>query len=137
MRQPNRKYCWFLVTVLVFALNIAVPAETTGPLFQSEKVAFHATTVLSGLEHPWAMAFLPNDEILITERPGRLRWYENDTLHQIDGLPEITAVRQGGLLDVVLHPNFLINHTVCFSYSASGDGGIGVGSLGRGGWWLG
>ena len=126
MRQPDSKCCWFLVVILVFTLNAGVSAQTGGRLFQSEKVTFRATTVIAGLEHPWAVAFLPNDEMLITERPGRLRWYENGKLHQIIGLPEITAERQGGFLDIVLHPNFLVNRTVCFSYSASGNGGVGT-----------
>ena len=110
---------WTLITGSAFGADDAA-------VFQSEKVVFRATIVVAGLEHPWAVAFLPNDELLITERPGRLRWYENGKLHQVIGLPEVTAVRQGGLLDVALHPNFVINRTVCFSYSASGNGGVGT-----------
>ncbi|HHZ68374.1 MAG TPA: PQQ-dependent sugar dehydrogenase, partial [Alphaproteobacteria bacterium] len=110
---------WTLITGSAFGADDAA-------VFQSEKVVFRATIVVAGLEHPWAVAFLPNDELLITERPGRLRWYENGKLHQVIGLPEVTAVRQGGLLDVALHPNFLVNRTVCFSYSASGNGGVGT-----------
>jgi glucose/arabinose dehydrogenase len=110
---------WALITGSALGTDDAL-------VFQSKKVVFRATTLIGGLEHPWAMAFLPNAEMLITERPGRLLWYENGKLHQINGLPEITAVRQGGLLDIALHPNFLINQTVCFSYSASADGGVGT-----------
>ena len=126
MRQPDSKCYWFLVAILVFTLNAGVPVQAAGRLFQSEKVTFRATTVIAGLEHPWSVAFLPNDEMLITERPGRLRWYENGKLHQVIGLPDITAERQGGLLDIALHPNFPVNQTVCFSYSATGDGGVGT-----------
>ena len=114
MRQLDSKCCWFLVAIFVFTLNAHTPVVAAGRLFQSEKVTFRATTVIAGLEHPWAVAFLPNDEMLITERPGRLRWYENGKLHQIIGLPEITAERQGGLLDIALHPNFLVNQRFCF-----------------------
>ena len=120
----------FVFQIATFVFWTLITGSTLGAddalVFKSEKAVFRATTVVAGLEHPWAVAFLPNDEMLITERPGRLRWYENGTLHQINGLPEITAVRQGGLLDVALHPNFVINRTVCFSYSSSGDGGVGT-----------
>ena len=68
MRQPDSKCYWFLVAILVFTLNAGVPVQAAGRLFQSEKVTFRATTVIAGLEHPWAVAFLPNDEMLITER---------------------------------------------------------------------
>jgi glucose/arabinose dehydrogenase len=110
---------WALLTRSVFGADDAL-------VFESDKVSVRATTVVAGLEHPWALAFLPNEEMLITERPGRLRWYENGKLHQVNGLPEVTALRQGGLLDIVLHPNFVINRTVCFSYSGAGDRGVGT-----------
>lgn len=120
----------FVVQFAALLFSALIPGSTwsvdDAQTFQSEKAAVRATTVVAGLEHPWAVAFLPNGEMLITERPGRLRWYENGKLHQVIGLPEIKAVRQGGLLDIVLHPKFDINRTVCFSYSGSGDNGIGT-----------
>jgi len=59
---------------------------------------FIVSTLVSGLEHPWGMAFLPDGQILVTERPGRLRLIENNRLHSnpISGLPNIAAVGQGG-----------------------------------------
>ncbi|ALP54497.1 glucose dehydrogenase [Candidatus Tenderia electrophaga] len=85
-------------------------------------------TVVSGLEHPWSMAFMPDGRILVTERPGRLRVIENGRLKPtpIKGLPEITAVGQGGLLDIILHPDYARNGWLYFSYVAAGDGGIGT-----------
>ena len=67
-----------------------------------------AETIVEGLEHPWALAFLPNDEgILITERPGRLRiWRNGELAPPIEGVPDVYARSQGGLLDVVLAPDF-------------------------------
>ena len=75
----------FQIAALVFWTFISGSAFGTddAAVFQSEKVVFRATTVVAGLEHPWAVAFLPNEELLITERPGRLRWYENGKLHQV------------------------------------------------------
>lgn len=89
---------------------------------------FTTHIVVSGLEHPWGMAFLPDGRILVTERPGRLRLIENDRLNPkpITGLPDITAVGQGGLLDIILHPDYEKNGWLYFSYSASGAGGIGT-----------
>jgi glucose/arabinose dehydrogenase len=120
----------FVFQVAAFLFWALITGSASGvddvQIFQSEKVAVRTTTVISGLEHPWAVVFLPNDEMLITERPGRLRWYENGELHRVIGLPEITVARQGGLLDIVLHPNFVINRTVCFSYSGPGDDGVGT-----------
>jgi len=80
---------------------------------------YRITTITESLEHPWGMAWLPNGSILITERPGKLRIFRNGELESqaIAGVPEVFAVRQGGLLDVALHPNFAENRLVYFTYS--------------------
>ncbi|WP_414624671.1 PQQ-dependent sugar dehydrogenase [Calothrix sp. CCY 0018] len=80
---------------------------------------FKTTTILEGLEHPWSMAWLPNGEMLITERPGRLRIIRNGQLEKtpITGLPEIFAAGQGGLMEVSLHPKFAENRLIYLSYS--------------------
>lgn len=79
-----------------------------------------AVKVVSGLEHPWAIAFLPDGAMLITERPGRLRIVRDGVLDPtpIRGVPEVLAQRQGGLLDVALHPDFAKNQLIYLSYSA-------------------
>ncbi len=76
-------------------------------------------TVVEGLEHPWSMAWLPNGDQLITERPGRLRIVRNGTLDPtpIAGVPEVFAFKQGGLLDISLHPRFAENRLIYFTYS--------------------
>lgn len=94
---------------------------------------FRAVSLVSGLEHPWGMAFLPDGQMLITERSGQLKvlsvdqWQSNE----IRGLPEISAKGQGGLLDVAIHPDFERNQWVYLSYAAKGEGGIGT-EVGRG-----
>jgi glucose/arabinose dehydrogenase len=83
----------------------------------------YATTVLiEGLDHPWGMAWLPDDRMLITERPGRLRVVEAGVLkpEPIRGLPAIFASGQAGLLDVTIDPDFPDNNRVYVSY-AHGD----------------
>jgi glucose/arabinose dehydrogenase len=82
-------------------------------------------TVASGLQHPWALAFLPDGRMLVTERPGRMRIVAKDgTLGApLQGLPKVDVGGQGGLLDVVLDPKFADNRLVYWSYSEPGDGG--------------
>jgi aldose sugar dehydrogenase len=76
--------------------------------------------VASGLAHPWAIAWLPDGSALITERPGRIRMLNADgTLHPdpVGGVPEVYAQRQGGLMDVILHPEYEDNGWIYFSFS--------------------
>jgi glucose/arabinose dehydrogenase len=96
------------------------PALGDGPWdFATEKGRIHVTVVAKNLDHPWGMAFLPDGDILVTERPGRLRVVRDGVLDPtpIAGLPAIRAAVIGGLADVVLHPNFRRNRLVYFSYS--------------------
>lgn len=85
-------------------------------------------TVAQGLEHPWALAFLPDGRILVTERPGRLRIVERDgrVSPPLAGVPRVHAVGQGGLLDVGLDPKFTDNRLVYLSYAEPGEGGQGT-----------
>ena len=81
--------------------------------------------VASGLEHPWSLAFLPQGRFLVTERPGRLRVIEADgrVNPALDGLPDVAARGQGGLLDVLLDADFARNRTLFFCFSEPGAGG--------------
>lgn len=76
-------------------------------------------TVVDGLEHPWSMVWLPDGDMLITERPGRLRRVSNGVLDAtpIAGIPEVLAFRQGGLLDITLHPEFEDNGFIYLAYA--------------------
>ena len=78
----------------------------------------------SGLDHPWAVAFLPQGRFLVTERPGRMRVVNAQGAlgAPLAGLPEVAAGGQGGLLDVVLDSGFAANRTVYFCYSEPGPG---------------
>lgn len=82
-------------------------------------------TFASGFERPWSMAFLPDGNILVTERPGRLRLVRADGELEpapIQGLPEVDARGHGGLLDVVLDPAFASNRVLYLSYTEAGVG---------------
>jgi glucose/arabinose dehydrogenase len=82
-------------------------------------------TVAKGLEHPWALAFLPDGRILVTERPGRLRMVERDgrLSRPLAGVPKVHAQGQGGLLDVAIDPKFAANRFVYLSYAEPGEDG--------------
>ncbi len=94
----------------------------------SEDHVFRVVRVVEGLEHPWALAFLPDGRFLVTERPGRLRVIKDGRLdpRPIAGLPQVTAFGQGGLLDVAVHPRFVENSLVYVSYVVRGEGGVGT-----------
>ena len=85
-------------------------------------------TVASGLEHPWALAFLPDGRILVTERPGRLRIVapSGRVSEPLGGVPRVQAAGQGGLLDVAVDPDFTRNRLVYLSYAEPGQGGAGT-----------
>lgn len=76
-------------------------------------------TVVENLEHPWGVVWLPDGSLLVTERPGRVRLIRNGGLDPtpIPGVPEVLAARQGGLLDISLHPQFAQNRWVYFTYA--------------------
>ncbi|MGD1907524.1 MAG: PQQ-dependent sugar dehydrogenase [Leptolyngbyaceae cyanobacterium] len=80
---------------------------------------FQTVTVVDSLAHPWGLAWLPNGDLLITERSGQLRIVREGVLDPapISGVPEIFAQGQGGLLDIAVHPGFEGNSWVYFAYS--------------------
>ena len=84
-----------------------------------------AATVATGLEHPWAVAFLPGGRFLVTARPGRMRIVGTDGRlgPPLAGVPEVAARGQGGLLDVVTDSAFARNRTLYFCFSEPGPGG--------------
>ncbi len=95
------------------------PAVTAGGVITSEDQRFVVDTVVSGLKVPWGLAFLPNGDMLISEREGKLLLFSKGKLSQpIEGLPPIMAFGQGGLLDLCLHPDYAKNGWIYFSYSA-------------------
>jgi glucose/arabinose dehydrogenase len=83
-------------------------------------------TFASGLEHPWGMQFLPDGRLLVTERLGRMRLISKDGKLSpaiLEGLPEVAAVGQGGLLDVLLAPDFATSGIIYLSYGEPREGG--------------
>jgi glucose/arabinose dehydrogenase len=132
-RQISRLF--FLTGVLITALVVLVLQHENVDSGAEPDIdaSFRVVTLVDDLTHPWSMAFLPDGRMLVTERPGRLRIIANGRLlpAPVEGMPEIAAKGQGGLLDVVLHPNFKENRWVYLSYAAGNGDGIGT-EVGRG-----
>jgi glucose/arabinose dehydrogenase len=108
---------------------------STGPALKSAYHDYRVVTVAEGLVNPWSLAFLPDGEMLITERPGRLRVVRDGTLlpEPVAGVPAVLAQGQGGLLDVVPHPDFASNRLLYLSYSKPiGDGSEATTAVARG-----
>jgi glucose/arabinose dehydrogenase len=96
--------------------------------------AVRVETIARGFEHPWALAFLPDGRLLVTERPGRVRIVEPDgrLSAPLAGVPPVLALGQGGLLDVALDPSFADNRLVYLSYAEPGEGGTAGTAVARG-----
>mgnify|MGYP006188789269 CR=1 FL=1 len=115
-----------LRTLGLLACLVATPMVNAKTLeVKTEAGAIQVKTVAEGLQNVWSMAFLPDGSMLVTERPGRMRIVSADGKvgAPLAGLPDIYARGQGGLLDVVLAPDFATSKRIYFSYSEPGTGG--------------
>lgn len=95
-------------------------ARAEAPAKAPSVQSIRQTVLVRGLEHPWGLAWLPDGNLLITERPGRLRIVRDGVLDPapIPGVPAVLAAGQGGLLDVSVHPRFAANRFVYLTYAA-------------------
>ena len=117
-------------------IGVPVPPLGDGPwVFDTaEQHRIRVSVVTEGLEHPWAIAFLPGGDMLITERDGRLRIVRDGVLdpQDISGVPQVRTDGNGGLMDVALHPGFAENRLVYLTYTKPVGNGMGVPALARG-----
>lgn len=118
---------WRLLIGLMY-LSASLPAWPQ--VFPSTAGPVKVSTVAKGLEHPWGLAFLPDNRMLVTERPGRMRIVSQDgqVSAPLLGLPPVYAQGQGGLLDVILDPDFTRNQILyfCFAEEKNGKAGTAV-----------
>ncbi len=128
-----------VAAAFVLAFGVACADAQTAPdpnqVHEYGGHRFRLVTVADGLQNPWSLAFLPNGDMLVTERSGQLRAIRGGTLQPepISGLPEARVGNQGGLLDVVPHPNFAQNQLIYISYSKfSADRATGTTAIIRG-----
>jgi glucose/arabinose dehydrogenase len=116
-------------------IGVPVPPLGAGPwvIDTAEQHKIRMSVVARGLSHPWALAFLPHGDMLITERDGRLRSLNVGKLDPtpISGLPEIRTDGNGGLMDVAVHPDFENNGLLYFTYTKPAGGGRGSPALAR------
>ncbi len=138
-----------LIFVLVFGPGVLVQAQSQASqsqrdagsgdpveVYESARHNFRVATVAEGLVDPWSIAWLPSGEMLVTERPGRLRIIRNGKLEldPIEGLPRVYREQeQGGFMDIVPHPDFATNRLLYLSYGKPNqDGSQGTTSVVRG-----
>jgi glucose/arabinose dehydrogenase len=106
-------------------LPICASAQITKAPAHKSKQAAKAETIAKGLVHPWSLAFLPDGRQLVTERPGRMRIIDKNgkASDPVAGVPGVYASGQGGLLDVVVAPDFATSQGVFFSFAEPRGGG--------------
>ena len=116
------KHCVWLLGLLAVAANAAAQQ-----IVQSEEHTFRVETFATGLGVPWGLAFLPDGRLLVTEREGQLRIVGTDgtVSPPIDGVPKVLAKGQGGLMDVILHPQYAETGWIYLSYSDPLPGPLG------------
>jgi len=140
--------CSFLVAIVALiglstageaqqsSIGVPVPPLGDGPwVFDTaEQHKIRVSVVTKELVHPWAIAFLPSGDMLITERPGRLRIVRGNVLdpQSISGVPTVRTDGNGGLMDVALHPEFAENRLVYLTYTKPMENGRGAPALARG-----
>ncbi len=125
-RMPFSGPFALLAAGLAFGCGLAPEQGPPNGVLAESGVTYRVTTFATGLEHPWGIAFVPGEEaILVTERPGRLRIIREGRLEPepVAGVPEVWAGGQGGLLDVVAHPEFEENRWIYLTYSKPGQAG--------------
>ena len=117
-----------LVIALAFAAVFAAPpasAQANTQTIGSQLGNLRLTTIATGLQNPWGIAFLPDGSFLVTERPGRLRVVtpQGGVSSALTGVPAVFAQGQGGLLDIALDPAFASNRRVYLSFAEPGPNG--------------
>lgn len=117
-----------LALTIATMIGLSMPVTAMAETQTSQGAEFEAVVVADGLEHPWGLAFLPDGRMLVTERNGNLRVVTPDgqVSDPVLGLPEVAARGQGGLLDVILHPDYGSNGWLYLSFSRSGQKGTGT-----------
>lgn len=107
------------------AALLSTSALAQSQVFRAPSGNLNVETIVTGLANPWALAFLPDGRLLVTERAGRLRIVTRDgkLSPRVEGLPPILVRGQGGLLDVALDRNYAQNKTIYFCFADPVDGG--------------
>ena len=124
-RSGTRGRIFALVAPAVLAAVAFPPARAATPLPTSAG-ELRVEEVVTGLDEPWAIGFLPEGGLLMTERDGRLLHWSDGRLAEVSGVPTVAAAGQGGLLDVLIPRDFAQTREVFFSYSKPQPRGAGT-----------
>ena len=107
------KHFWFILFLLFIVACENKDADDKTPVEQDVVLE----TLVTDLTNPWGLVFLTDGSLLITERPGQILHYDNGTVKIVGGVPDIISIGQGGMLDIVAHPNFADNKLIYFTAS--------------------
>lgn len=112
-------------TLSLLSASLLFATSLSAQTLKTEKTSLTLEKVAQGLAHPWGLAFLPDGRMLVTERAGKLRYVNADgsLSAPVSGLPDIVVNGQGGLFDVLLHPNYNENKQIYLSYNEPGENG--------------
>ncbi len=108
-----------LVGFFVVMLNYSCAQNPKNQINKANEVPFSTVLLIDNLKIPWGLAVLPEGDLLVTEKSGKLYLFKNGKKIQISNIPEVYNRGQGGLLDVVVHPNYQNNGWVYLSYASS------------------
>jgi glucose/arabinose dehydrogenase len=139
--MKKRPFPIFLAAIL-FATSLSaqqggrasLPLPTLPQTFETAQQKIRVSVVATGLANPWSLTFLPNGDMLVTERPGRLRIIRGGVLdpQPISGVPAVRAALLGGLHEVALHPKFAENGFVYLTYAKAVQGNLSTTAMARG-----
>lgn len=115
-----------LITASCAAPGVSAQGRMLDQREQHENGTLRIEQVAGNLQNPWALEVLPDGRMLVTERGGGMQLFDGSRLRPIEGVPAVAAVGQGGLLDVIAHPDFSSNGLLFFSFAERGGSGAGT-----------
>lgn len=126
-KMKNRIFAGAIsIAVIALACGHAPPGRGAGEIESSPstQVSFKVETVVANLQVPWDIVWTPDGRMMFTERPGRVRVFENGKLRPepLFTVPDVEPSGESGLMSIVLHPQFATNHYLYLSYAYRGDG---------------
>jgi glucose/arabinose dehydrogenase len=129
--SPLRNLALAGLVLVIASAAAAGLAAAESRIFNTKAVRVQADILTNDLVHPWGLDFLPDGDVIVSERPGRLRILSHGRLSPpIKGVPKVAAIDQGGMLDVTVSPDFARSNLIFFSFAEPGKGGAGT-AIGR------
>jgi len=108
--------------LIVVTLNSSCAQETENKVSETENPPFSAELYVDDLQLPWGLTMMPDNSLLITEIDGKVIHFKDNIKTEISNIPEIYRRGQGGLMDIVLHPNYEENGWIYITYASEGEG---------------